>query len=30
MAAIAPYLDHLGAAASLERLAAEITEWTGS
>jgi uncharacterized protein with von Willebrand factor type A (vWA) domain len=28
MAAIAPYLDHLGGAASLERLAAEISEWT--
>jgi uncharacterized protein with von Willebrand factor type A (vWA) domain len=30
MAAIAPYLDHLGGAASLERLAAEIPEWTRS
>lgn len=28
MAAVAPYLDHLGGAASLERLAAEIPEWT--
>jgi hypothetical protein len=28
MAAVAPYLDHLGGAASLERLAADITEWT--
>ncbi len=28
MAAIAPYLDHIGGAASLDRLAADITEWT--
>lgn len=28
MAAVAPYLDHIGGAASLESLAAEITEWT--
>jgi uncharacterized protein with von Willebrand factor type A (vWA) domain len=28
MAAVAPYLDHIGGAASLERLAAEISEWT--
>jgi uncharacterized protein with von Willebrand factor type A (vWA) domain len=28
MAAIAPYLDHLGGAASLESLANEIAEWT--
>jgi uncharacterized protein with von Willebrand factor type A (vWA) domain len=27
MAAIAPYLDHIGAAASLENLAADIAEW---
>lgn len=28
MAAVAPYLDHIGGAASLERLAVDITEWT--
>jgi uncharacterized protein with von Willebrand factor type A (vWA) domain len=28
MAMVAPYLDHVGGAASLERLAAEISEWT--
>jgi uncharacterized protein with von Willebrand factor type A (vWA) domain len=28
MAAVAPYLDHIGGAASLERLAADISEWT--
>jgi uncharacterized protein with von Willebrand factor type A (vWA) domain len=28
MAAVAPYLDHIGGAASLERLAADIAEWT--
>lgn len=28
MAAVAPYLDHIGGAASLENLAAEISEWT--
>ncbi|WP_395019438.1 VWA domain-containing protein [Dongia sp.] len=28
MAAMAPYLDHIGGAASLETLAAEIHEWT--
>lgn len=28
MAAVAPYLDHIGGAASLESLAAEIAEWT--
>jgi uncharacterized protein with von Willebrand factor type A (vWA) domain len=28
MAAVAPYLDHIGGAAALESLAAEITEWT--
>jgi len=28
MAAVAPYLDHIGGAASLERLAVEISEWT--
>jgi hypothetical protein len=30
MAAVAPYLDHIGGAASLEALAADITEWTRS
>jgi uncharacterized protein with von Willebrand factor type A (vWA) domain len=30
MAAVAPYLDHIGGAASLESLAAEITEWTAA
>jgi len=30
MAGVAPYLDHIGGAASLEGLAAEITEWTRS
>jgi uncharacterized protein with von Willebrand factor type A (vWA) domain len=28
MAAVEPYLDHIGGAASLERLAADIAEWT--
>jgi uncharacterized protein with von Willebrand factor type A (vWA) domain len=28
MAAVAPYLDHIGGAASLERLAADLSEWT--
>jgi uncharacterized protein with von Willebrand factor type A (vWA) domain len=28
MAAVAPYLDQIGGAASLERLAADISEWT--
>jgi hypothetical protein len=28
MAAVAPHLDHIGGAASLEQLAAEISEWT--
>jgi len=28
MAAVAPYLDHIGGAASLEQLAADISEWT--
>jgi uncharacterized protein len=28
MSAIAPYLDHIGGAASLENLAADISEWT--
>jgi len=28
MAAVSPYLDHLGGAASLERLAADVSEWT--
>lgn len=28
MAAVAPYLDHIGGAASLDRLAADISEWT--
>jgi uncharacterized protein with von Willebrand factor type A (vWA) domain len=28
MAAVSPYLDHIGGAAALESLAAEITEWT--
>jgi hypothetical protein len=30
MAAVAPYLDHIGGAASLEGLAADISEWTRS
>jgi uncharacterized protein with von Willebrand factor type A (vWA) domain len=28
MAAVTPYLDHIGGAASLERLAADLAEWT--